>query len=1161
MKITFRYLTIITGFFLLIQNTVTLQAQQVPAAKGSSWENLIQGFITPPDSAKPRTWWHWTASNITKEGITKDLEWMKRSGIGGFMMFDVSFGMGQTVPNKLIVFTPEWLDALKHATSEAGRLGLEMTLHTSAGWSETGGPWVKPEEAVKKLSWNETEVTGPQKYSGILPVPSDVTGPFRDMVRQAGILGGSGKKDPNLYTDSRIIAYRTPDNETDIRLLDPKITASGENVNGALLIDNSLATKISLPKPVPGKPAWVQFEFSKPFTAQAFSVALALSGSYGSSNMRPGSVKLSDDGTNWQTIASMPGAQHDIRALPVRTYSFAPTTGRFFRIEFSEGAGITTVGGPDGGGFGGAPAGRTFDIPELKLYSGGRVNRWEDKANFAPMFEFETLNTPDVSSGSSINKSEIIDITSKMNPDGKLTWDVPAGKWTIMRIGWSLTGAKNSPAVPAGTGFEVDKLSRKHLESYYFNYTNIIKGAIGPMYGKVLKYWLVDSYEADAQNWTDNMISEFKTRRGYDPVPFMPVLTGRIVENSGVSDRFLWDFRRTIADLLAEDHYGFITELAHRDGIKTYSEAAGISLPIIEDALLNKGKMDIPMAEFTMTQGLGDGAQAWMSPADLDNDHSWRGAGDRMNAHQADVREAASTSHIYGKTLVGAESWTGGGYEAPYSMKGIGDYWNSQGINRFIFHTSAHQPLDTKPGNCMVGTHLNRNITWADLALPYFTYLARNSFLLQQGKFVADIAYYLGDGIPAAVPYWEKIRPEPPAGYDYDFINTEILLQSATVEDGMIILKSGMKYRLLVLPETDKMSLSILKKIQELVSAGATVIGPKPVKSPGLSGYPEADKLVALLANEMWGDADGRMIYSHAYGKGKIYWGVPLTGPLVDMKVKRDFDFTRPHLDTYLTWLHRRAGETDIYFVSNQRNQSEKVDITIRTDGKIPELWHPDSGVREKVTYSINNGMTTVSVNFDPKEALFIVLHDKDENRQWVKNESVSSLLTELSGPWDIAFQPNLGAPATIKMEKLESWSENSEAGVKYFSGTASYSRNFEVPKQWITPGTKIILDLGEVKDIAEISVNGKSLNVLWKPPYKVDITGAVRKGANKIEVKVTNQWNNRIAGDRSMPEGKKILSGSGFSFGNQGGGKLEKSGLLGPVKILAVTERKNEVK
>jgi hypothetical protein len=303
------------------------------------------------------------------------------------------------------------------------------------------------------------------------------------------------------------------------------------------------------------------------------------------------------------------------------------------------------------------------------------------------------------------------------------------------------------------------------------------------------------------------------------------------------------------------------------------------------------------------------------------------------------------------------------------------------------------------------------------------------------------------------------------------------------------------------------------------------------------------------------------MVYSHVYGKGKVYWGVPLSGPLVDMKVKKDFDYTRPHLDTYLTWLHRRTNETEIYFVSNQRNQNESVEITIRTDGKIPELWHSDTGLREKASYSINNGMTTISADFDPKESLFIVLHDKAAAQNWTKNESVTTLLSELNGPWNLAFQPDFGAPPYIIMDKLTSWTENTLDGVKYFSGTATYTQTIEVPKLWLSSASKTVLDLGEVKDIAEISVNGKSLGVLWKPPYKVDITGALKKGANMIEVKVTNQWNNRIAGDKSLPDGKKILAGAGFSFGNSGGGKLEKSGLLGPVRILSVTEKSTTAK
>jgi hypothetical protein len=1121
--------------------TFNLQAQQ--------YEDLVKGFQFPPEEAKPRTWWHWTGSNITKEGITKDLEWMKRAGIGGFQAFDVSFGMGQNVDKKIVFMTPEWLDAIKHTATEAERLGLEMTMVTSAGWSETGGPWVKPDEAIKKVVWSELQTTGGKKFSAKLPMPPANNGPIRNLSRPISGFGAiaNPKPDPTLYVDHKVIAFRTPKDELKIAELNPKVTSSAGAIDASALLDDDLTTKITLPMPNPETPIWIQFEFTQSFKARSFSLAFDLKNQFGSMDMTTGYVQVSEDGLNFKTVVGLPGPQHDIRALPVRTYTFPEVSARYYRITFTGGSGITTVGNFGSASYFG-PASTSVNILEAKFFSDARVNRWEDKAHFAPMFELEALATPKVSESSVI--TDVIDITDKMNTDGRLTWDIPSGNWTIYRVGYSLTGSKNSPAVPAGVGYEVDKLSKKHLESYYKGYTTPIAQALGPLYGGRMQYWLTDSFEADAQNWTEELPAEFLKRRGYDMTPYLPVLSGRIVKSAEVSDRFLWDFRRTIADLLAENHYKALGDMAHKEGIKLYGESAGISLPITQDAMLNKKYLDIPMGEFGMTQGLGSAeGSSWKSPKDLDSDHAYRGAGDRLHAHQSDIREAASAAHIYGKKFVATESWTGGAFESPASMKLIGDYWNTQGVNRFIFHTSTHQPLDTKPGNAMVGTHIHRNITWAEQALPFTTYLSRNSYLLQQGNFEADIAYYLGEGIPSSVPYWKKIKPEPPAGYDYDFLGTDILLEDMRVEDGRIVLKSGMSYRMLVLPELQEMTPAVLKKLKELVAQGATIVGPRPVKSPSLAEYPNVDTEIATTANELWGDADGQLIYHHAYGKGHVYWGIPLSSILAEQKVSKDLDYTKPHTNTYLSWIHRKTSDADIYFISNLRNQKEEVKIEFRITGKLPELWHADNGAVEVADYFIKDGITTVAYTFNPEESVFVVFSKSTSANSFLKPTTATRQIASLNESWNVIFPPNLGAPEKIKLDKLISLSEHKEDGVKYFGGTATYTKEFTLGKEWFgKPNSKFIFDLGIVKDIAEISVNGKSIGTLWKLPYQIDITSALKQGVNKIEVKVTNQWTNRITGDVRNPD-KKVLSGAGLRFGS-GNSELLPSGLLGPVVI-----------
>ncbi|MES1167050.1 MAG: glycosyl hydrolase, partial [Pseudomonadota bacterium] len=775
----------------------------------NSGDALEGGFKNPPDAAKPRTWWHWTMSDVTKEGITKDLEWMKRVGIGGFMLADVNSSgqFRQEVQPPTPFGTPEWFEAVRHAAAEADRLGLEMSIFSSPGWSETGGPWVKPEQAMKKYVWSETSVTGPTKFAGKLNPPPNNIGQIRNT--GAGYYT-SDSKEPPFYADSAVVAYRTPAGEGDAAAAKPIVTTNNGPVDGTPLLDDQLGTLLTIPAPKEGgRPAWVQYEFPQPF----FARAITLGGRGGSAAGIPvGRVLASNDGKNFQTLVTLPGTQLYRQGM-VRTYVFAPTTAKFYRIEMTGapiGPAPTMSQAPT------APAAQ-YVLSEAVLHSGARIQRWEEKAGFSFLFEYDSVPTPNAPAETTVASRDIIDLTAKMRPDGSLEWDAPAGNWTILRLGYSLTGAKNRPATPAGSGYEADKLSGKHMEAYYHGYFDPLAEKLGPLFGKSLRYVMMDSWEAGTNNWTDEIAAEFQKRRGYSPTPYLPALTGRIVENADVSDRFLWDFRRTLADLWADAHYGVLAAKLREKGIGIYAEAAGVSLEMPEDTLLNKSKVEIPMGEF------------WV-----------RDLHPRLMYLQ-DVRGAASAAHVYGKPLVGAESFTGGGYESPYTLKKVADYWLAQGVNRLVFHTSAHQPLDTKPGNTMVGTHLNRNITWAEQAAPFFTYLARECHMLQQGKSVADLAYLLNEGAPSTPPIWAGgTRPTPPEGFDFDFINADVLLNRMTVaEDGRLVLPDGMSYRALVLPETDRMRPELLKKIRELVQGGALLIGPKPTRSPSLDRYPQ----------------------------------------------------------------------------------------------------------------------------------------------------------------------------------------------------------------------------------------------------------------------------------------------------------------------------------
>lgn len=1085
--------------------------------------SLEAEFRNPPESARPRTWWHWTRSNVSREGITKDLEWMKRVGIAGFMLADVNFGRGQEVEPKTPFGTPEWYQAVRHAAMEADRLGLEMSIFSSPGWSETGGPWVKPEQAMKKLVWSETRISGPVKFSGKLSAPPSNIG----QIRNTGVsYYSSDSKESPFYADSAVVAYRTPAGET-AAAPRPTVTTNRGAIDGTALLDDDLNTQLTLPagdgaSGAPAQPgaAWVQYEFAEPFTARA----ITLGGKGGSANGIPvGRVLASADGKEFSPLLTLPGAQLYRQGM-VRTFAFPPVTARVFRIELTGapiGPAATMSQAP-------AQPAAQYVLSEAVLHAGARVHRWEEKAGFSFLFEYGTVATPAAPGEATIASSDVIDLTGKMKSDGTLDWEAPTGEWTVLRLGYSLTGAKTRPATPSGSGLEADKLSRKHMEAYYHGYFDPLQQALGPLFGKSLRYVMMDSWEAGTNNWSDELAAEFKQRRGYDPTPWLPVLTGRVVENAELSDRFLWDFRRTLADLWADAHYGTMADKLREHGIGIYAEAAGVSLEMPEDTLLNKSKVEIPMGEF------------WV-----------RDLHPRLMYLQ-DVRGAASAAHVYGKKLVGAEAFTGGGYESPYTLKKVADYWMTQGVNRLVFHTSAHQPQDSKPGNTMVGTHLNRNITWAEQAGPLMDYFSRSSHLLQQGLFVADLAYLLDEGAPSTPPIWGAgTQPAPPEGHDFDFISADVLLKRLTVaEDGRLVLPDGMSYRVLVLPDTEQMRPELLRKLQELVAGGATISGRRPVRSPSLAGYPAADVDVRTLAAELWGDLDGVSRTIRHVGKGRVVWGRALAETLTTLGVAKDFDYAKG-LDAEVNWLHRRTPEADIYFVVNATDQAREFEARFRVTGKEAELWHPDTGLIERVRYASTGDRTVVPLRLAERESVFVVFRRKATEWRPAAVPTEVAVLATLEGPWSVTFPEGLGAPARIELARLGAWSSHADPGVKFFSGTATYSKTITASPAWFLAGTGLFLDLGGVGDMAEVSVNGRRLPLLWKAPWQVDVTGALQPGENRIEIRVTNQWTNRLAGDRELPAEKQVLADPGPPFGNRVPPPPPESGLFGPVVLV----------
>ncbi|MBN2579744.1 MAG: hypothetical protein JXB10_12210 [Pirellulales bacterium] len=1007
-------------------------------------DELARSFANPPDSAKPHTWWHWMNGNITKEGITADLESMKRVGIAGVQIFNVL----ESIPDGPVDYlSPQWLELFRHAASEADRLGLELCFHNGAGWSNSGGPWIRPEHAMQKIVMSETAVKGKTAFRAALPQPPT---------------------SQNYYRDIAVFAFPTPTRKNPIDNLDAKILA----------------------------------------------------------------------------------------------------------------------------------------YPQYHVYPYGL-----------------TVDAKEVPAAAVVPRKQIVDLTSRLAADGTLAWDVPEGEWTILRIGYTPTGKTNHPAPQSGTGLECDKLSREALDAHWAGSIEPILKAVGPLAGKTVNNCLIDSYEVGGTNWSPRFREEFKKRRGYDPVPMLPAVGGHYIESGEVTERFLWDLRRTVADLFAENYYDYFAELCHKHGLKFSAEPYYGPYENLQAG----AKADVVMGEF------------------------WAGNDPGLERISRSVKVAASIGHTHGIRLIGAESFTsipddaGKWLAHPGSLKMRGDWAWCMGINRFILSIYAHQPwLDKAPGMTLGqwGTHFGRCNTWWEQSKPWMAYIARGQYLLQQGRSAADVLFFVGEAAPSDDVYRPDLKAK---GYDYDTIGTD-LIASLTVKDGRIVTPAGGEYRVLALPDTPWMTPALAHKVRDLVEAGAVVLAPKPVKSPSLTDYPACDAEVSRIAEEVWGKNPGQ----HAFGKGKIISGQSVEEVLASLGVKPDCQSL--HDGTQPAFIHRVKGAADIYFISHQQPLPETLECALRVTGRLPELWDAETGAIEPAPlWRVTDGRTIVTLTLEQAGSLFVVFRQPAaapsdpvvkitgpaggrpgleirravygdfsrpdggkvevtaKVRELVKNgqlqvkasndlagdpafgrvkelrvdyalegmnrsaacqegqelflpdctaiqpalrlfkedgrlrllapQSGRYVLTaasgaeksatlenlpepiELTGPWDLAFPPGRGAPDRAAFDHLVSWPDRSEPGIKYFSGTATYRKKITIPAACFGDNRRLQLDLGSVKEIAEVRLNGCDLGVLWKAPFRVDLTRAARPGENDLEVRVTNLWPNRLIGDEQEPD------------------------------------------
>ena len=780
------------------------------------------------------------------------------------------------------------------------------------------------------------------------------------------------------------------------------------------------------------------------------------------------------------------------------------------------------------------------------------------------------------SDGKQVTSKTLIDLTGKLNPDGEFQWDVPEGEWVILRWGYTLTGHPWSRwnAYPkgdtfqGGDGYEIDYLSTASLDDH-FNHLGKAVIEEAEMAGGHLAYLWSDSWECGKLTWTQDFPNQFQRFRGYDLTPYLPALAGYTIVDSLVSKRFLYDFDRTIQDCIAENYYRHFSDLCHKYGMKVGNEAGGPNDIPPQDALKNLGRCDIPSGEF------------WV------NGHYNAPGGYNSDRHlRLNLKQTSSAAHIYGIRQAEAEAFTQQEQDRTHWSLGPSDlkpYANDafcEGINRFMLHQATCQPpSDGKPGyEFCAGQHFTPNITWWEQSAPFFTWLARCQFMLQQGHFVGDVCFYLGERPPVLAPP-KYIDPSLGPGYDCDYSNAEVLLTRMLVSNGRIMLPDGMSYRLLVLqnctstlPEicrqvsnyqqlpvspvpSNAMSVEVITKIRDLVRDGATVVGAPPEHSAELKNWPDCDKQVLKIAAEVWGDLDGKSRTERRFGKGRVIWGKTPREILLSDWVPPDFSFTgQTEQPGQFDYIHRSSGNDEIYYIINRTNHRETSEFTFRVTGKQPEIWDPVTGeIRKATTFKQAGSCTTLPLEFDRFGSCFVVFRKQFAavfTNKVASNYPVLTELATLDGSWNVSFDPKWGGPSEVEFPSLVSWKSRSEEGIRFYSGKATYRKTFDIKSE--SKSGRVFLDLGEAKNIAEIRLNGQKLGILWCAPWRVEITGVVLPSDNHLEIDVINLWANRVVGDLNLtPEKRFTKTHDAFRFDMlKADTPLLESGLLGPVRI-----------
>lgn len=1058
---------------------------------------LEVGFLNPPDSAKPQTWWHWADGNIGKEGITAELEAMKRIGLGGAHLFTV--GNYPPIPNpKVPCLSPEWHGMVRHALAECDRLGLALTAQDCAGWTTAGGPWITPDKAMFHVVCERQSVTN----GGTVTLAAPPSWP---------------EKGASYYRDIAVLAFPTPAACLEPATLpSPTVTSGFDGTPDVSVLNRSeVQTKDKKAESIActmasKQPGWVQFEFPKAVTCRSVLIMGGGRECIEPDEQRP-SVWAGDDGKHFQKVIQLSTfvCVYNCAEDGV-THAIPATRARFFRLVWDSPTQLIL---------------KRVTWSALPVITAHKAQVGDEGRTL-----ISEPNLPD-EADSTVDPAGIVDLTAQRDAQGNLTWTAPAGSWTVLRVGYRGTGKGNAPAPSEASGLECDKFSREATSFHFDNYIGRILAEAKAAKSKAMKGVLVDSWEAGTQNWSPVFRDEFRKRRGYDVLPYLPAYAGFIVGDRECTRRYLRDARQTGSDLVSENFFGTLKKRAHENGLQLYAESCGGSGAgvMVADGVQHYLYTDIPMTE--------DGGRP--------------------------MRESVSAARLMGKSVVAMETFTQGGgadwSSHPRNLKSGGDGYFCSGISRLVFHTYAHnvnvERLAPGPAFWKYGLPFSRGQTWWEQGRAWITYLSRCQFLLQRGKGAADTLCFYGEEPAGPIPNvfvkhasvrdtWGKL----PKGYDFDLLPAEFLIKDLAVRDGLLAGPDGAAYRLLVLRDSDRLTPEAAAKIRKLVKAGATVLGPKPQRSPSLQGYPRCDEAVRAVGNDVWGDCDGKTITQHTFGKGRVFWGVTVAEALKVMALQPDFTYTCKDANANIRFIHRRDNDREIYFVACQGPGSVDIEAGFRVSGKRPELWDPVTGrMHEASSFRQEGGRTFLPLHFEQAGSIFVVFRasmDADATGRAKSNEPTLTEALTLKAPWSVSFK-GWGAPESITFATLEDWTKRPEKAIQYYSGTAVYRTTFD----WSSPvPEKALLDLGKVEVIATVFLNGTDCGIAWTRPYRVEIAKALKQGRNALEIHVANTWANRLIGDELLPvaERKTWTTYHAFTKDSQ----PIRSGLLGPVVI-----------